>query len=66
MQIDDPAPDLATHAASLGVEAAGPIRTIEQLRPALAFALTRLRQGVPYILDVHVGGGYVSGIAGKN
>ena len=53
-RLDDPAPDIAGLARSLGAEAAGPIADMENLRAALAHALVRVKAGAVYVLDVSV------------
>jgi acetolactate synthase-1/2/3 large subunit len=52
--INDPPPDLAGLARDLGVEGAGPVTDIAELRPALKTALARLKAGAGYVLDVVV------------
>lgn len=54
MRIDEPSPDIAMHARSLGCEAAGPVTDLADLREALAVAIARARAGASYVLDVHV------------
>ena len=44
-RLDDPAPDLAQLARGQGVEAAGPVRTRDDLDAALADAVAALRDG---------------------
>lgn len=51
LAIDDPAPDLAGHARSLGLEAAA-VADLRDLPAALAEAVARLRAGASYLLDV--------------
>ena len=55
--INDPPPDLSGLARDFGVEGAGPIADIAALRPALELALTRLKAGAGYVLDVVVAEG---------
>ena len=44
--------DHALLSRGLGVAAEGPIRTMDQLRPALARAVARVKGGEPVTLDV--------------
>jgi hypothetical protein len=52
--INDPPPDLSGLARDFGVEGAGPIADIAELRPALGKAIARLKAGAGYVLDVVV------------
>ncbi|WP_235867053.1 thiamine pyrophosphate-binding protein [Roseibium marinum] len=52
-RLDDPAPDLAGLARSQGVEASGPVKTVEHLEAAMRCAVDALRAGRPYLVDVH-------------
>ena len=63
-RIDEPAPDLAGLARSLGL-GGGTTDDLADLPNALKTALDAVRAGGAYVLDVRVGGGYVEPIAGK-
>jgi acetolactate synthase-1/2/3 large subunit len=52
--INDPPPDLSGLARDFGVEGAGPIVDIADLRPGLEKAIARLKAGAGYVLDVVV------------
>ena len=52
LTIDDPAPDIAGHARSLGLEARGPVEDLADLPEALAEAVGRLKAGASYVLDI--------------
>jgi len=64
-RIDEPAPDLASLARSLGLEGAGLISDIKDLPAAIKQALDRVRAGSAYVLDIEVRGGYAAPVAGK-
>ncbi|WP_210235465.1 MULTISPECIES: thiamine pyrophosphate-binding protein [unclassified Mesorhizobium] len=57
-RIDDPAVDLSAMARSQGVQAEGPVETIEDLESAIARGLDAVREGRPYLIDVLVGATY--------
>ena len=52
IEITGPDVDHALLSRGLGVAAEGPIRTMEELRPALARAVARVKGGEPVTLDV--------------
>ena len=52
IEIGRPDVDHALLGRGLGVAAEGPIRTMEELRPALARAVARVKDGEPVLLDV--------------
>ncbi len=52
--ITDPPPDLSGLARDFGCEGAGPVTDVAALRDALEAALTRLKAGAGYVLDVVV------------
>jgi len=49
---EDPAVDFATVARGFGINAAGPITSVEELPRALATAVEAVASGEPYLLDV--------------
>jgi len=51
MDLDDPAPDFATMARSMGWYAEGPIDKPEDVAAALARAITKVKAGQPALLD---------------
>jgi acetolactate synthase-1/2/3 large subunit len=51
MDLDDPAPDFATMARSMGWYAEGPIEQPEEVAPALERAIARVKAGQPALLD---------------
>lgn len=51
MDLDDPAPDFATLARSMGWYAEGPIDQPGDVAPALARAIAKVKQGQPALLD---------------
>jgi len=51
MDLDDPAPDFAAMAKSMGWYAEGPFESPEGLGPALARAIARVKAGQPALLD---------------
>ena len=53
-RLDDPAPDIAMLARGQGVEAAGPVRTTDDLKRAVAEGVAALRDGRPYLIDVWI------------
>ncbi len=53
-RIDDPPVDIANIARGFGVAAEGPVRTAEELAPALQRGLERVAAGKPYVIDVAV------------
>ena len=55
--IIDPVPDLAQIAAGQGLEAFGPITTIEALEEALRDGVARVRAGQPCLIDVRIATG---------
>ena len=57
-RLDDPAPDIASLATSLGLRGIGPVRTPEQLREAVAAARRHYRQGEAVVVDVLIEQGY--------
>jgi thiamine pyrophosphate-dependent acetolactate synthase large subunit-like protein len=66
IEIDDPAPDLAALARSLGCGGTGPISRAEDLPAALDHALAQVRAGEVHVLEVIVDPGYASPVAGKD
>jgi thiamine pyrophosphate-dependent acetolactate synthase large subunit-like protein len=52
IEIGDPDVDHVLLGRGLGVAAEGPIRTMDELRPALARAVARVKAGEPVLLDV--------------
>ncbi len=52
MDLDDPAPDFAGLARSMGWYAEGPIDRGEEIGPALARAIERVKAGQPALVDV--------------
>jgi thiamine pyrophosphate-dependent acetolactate synthase large subunit-like protein len=59
-RIDDPAPDLAGLARAQGVEAEGPIKTVDELETAILRGFAMVEAGKPYLIDAHVTPGYSS------
>ena len=57
IEISGPDVDHAVLARALGVAAEGPIRTMEELRPALARAVAQVKAGEPVLLDVRTSPG---------
>lgn len=53
-RLDSPAPDIAGMARAQGVEADGPIKTIAELKKAIASGVAALRDGRPYLIDVWI------------
>ncbi len=53
-QLDHPAPDIAKIAEGQGVMGIGPVTRIDELAPALARAVSCVRQGRPCVVDVHI------------
>jgi acetolactate synthase-1/2/3 large subunit len=51
MDLDDPAPDFATLARSMGWHAEGPIEQPEEIAPALERAIAAVKAGQPALLD---------------
>lgn len=51
MDMDDPAPDFATLARSMGWHAEGPIERAEDVGPALRRAIEQVKAGKPALLD---------------
>jgi acetolactate synthase-1/2/3 large subunit len=51
MDLDDPAPDFATLARSMGWHAEGPIEQPEDIAPALERAIAAVKAGQPALLD---------------
>jgi acetolactate synthase-1/2/3 large subunit len=51
MDLDDPAPDFATLARSMGWHAEGPIDQPGDIAPALERAIARVKAGQPALLD---------------
>jgi len=51
MDLDDPAPDFATLARSMGWHAEGPIEQPEDIAPALERAIASVKAGQPALLD---------------
>jgi thiamine pyrophosphate-dependent acetolactate synthase large subunit-like protein len=60
MRLSDPNIDLVALARGQGVDAAGPITKVADLRPALEQAIKAVEEGRPYLLDVVVAPGYAS------
>jgi len=60
MRMSDPNVDLAALARAQGLEAAGPIEQVGDLRPALEQAIAAVEDGRPYFLDVVVEPGYAT------
>jgi thiamine pyrophosphate-dependent acetolactate synthase large subunit-like protein len=60
MRLSDPDIDLVSLARGQGVEAAGPVTKVADLRPALEKAIKAVEEGRPYLLDVVVAPGYAS------
>jgi len=52
MDLDDPAPDFASLARSMGWHGEGPIARGEDIGPALARAIERVKAGQPALVDV--------------
>lgn len=52
--IDNPAPDFARMAKAQGVAAVGPVTARAMLSDALAEAVNVIRNGKPYLIDVHI------------
>ncbi|MGV6871797.1 thiamine pyrophosphate-binding protein [Pseudochelatococcus sp. B33] len=59
-RMSEPVVDLAAMARAQGVEAEGPVRTVDMLEAAIERGLTVVRQGKPYLIDAHVTPGYAS------
>lgn len=59
-RIADPELDLAAMARAQGVEAEGPVQTIEELEAAIRRGLEVVRSGKPYFIDAHVTPGYAN------
>jgi thiamine pyrophosphate-dependent acetolactate synthase large subunit-like protein len=59
-RITEPQVDLVAMARAQGVEAEGPVRGCETLEAAIRRGLEVVRQGRPYLIDVHVAVGYAS------
>jgi thiamine pyrophosphate-dependent acetolactate synthase large subunit-like protein len=53
-RLDDPAPDIAQMARAQGVDAAGPVKTQDDLSAAVADAVAALKDGRPYLIDVWI------------
>ena len=53
-RLDDPAPDIAQMALAQDVAATGPVKTEAELQTALAEAVTTLRDGRPYLIDIWI------------
>jgi thiamine pyrophosphate-dependent acetolactate synthase large subunit-like protein len=53
-RIDDPAPDFASLAASLGLHGIGPVTTAGELDAALRTAIDAVSAGAAVVVDVHV------------
>ena len=53
-RLDNPAPDIAGMARAQGVEAAGPVKTPDDLNKAVAEGVAALREGRPYLIDVWI------------
>jgi acetolactate synthase-1/2/3 large subunit len=51
MDMDDPAPDFAALAKSMGCYAEGPIERPGEVAPALKRAIARVKAGQPALLD---------------
>ena len=51
MDLDDPAPDFATLARSMGWYAEGPIENADDVAPALTRAIARVKAGQPALID---------------
>jgi len=60
MRLSDPNIDLSAIARAQGVEAAGPIDKVADLRPALEKAIAVVEAGRPYFLDIVVEPGYAT------
>ncbi len=58
-RMEDPVPDLAAMARAQGAEGDGPVTDLADLPAALEAAITRVRAGATYVLDVHVRPEYV-------
>ena len=57
-RIADPEPDLVMLARAQGAVAFGPVRTREELKPALSEAVDAVMAGETVVVDVHVAPGY--------
>jgi acetolactate synthase-1/2/3 large subunit len=51
MDLDDPAPDFAALARSMGWYAEGPISRPDEVGPALRRAIERVKSGQPALID---------------
>jgi thiamine pyrophosphate-dependent acetolactate synthase large subunit-like protein len=51
-RIDDPTPDIAQLAKGLGVEAIGPVETLDDLVAAMQQAVAAVRARKPFLVDV--------------
>jgi thiamine pyrophosphate-dependent acetolactate synthase large subunit-like protein len=60
MRLADPNMDLAAMARAQGVDAAGPVEKVNDLRPALEKAIAAVEAGRPYFLDIVVEPGYAT------
>ncbi|MSQ49625.1 MAG: thiamine pyrophosphate-binding protein [Betaproteobacteria bacterium] len=64
-RIDEPDIDLAMMARAQGAEGFGPIKNIQELRPAMAKAIQAVKNGAVCVLDVRVVPGYDSNMSGN-
>lgn len=53
-RLDEPAPDIAGLARSQGVQATGPVTSLEGLAAAMRDGVATVRGGRPYLIDVHI------------
>ncbi|RDV03237.1 thiamine pyrophosphate-binding protein [Undibacter mobilis] len=53
-RLSDPEIDLATIAKGQGVDGEGPVKTAETLHAAIKRGLAAVREGRPYLIDVHI------------
>lgn len=52
--LDGPVPDIAAMARAQGVDAFGPVKSVEELESALRAGLEAIRSGRPFLIDVHI------------
>ena len=52
--LDEPSPDISAMAMAQGVDAIGPVKTIEALEEALRIGIETVRSGRPFLIDVHI------------
>jgi hypothetical protein len=59
-RIDEPDIDIAMMARAQGAEGIGPVKDLAQLKPAIAQAIEKVRNGAVCVVDVRVLPGYDS------